>query len=39
MLSITHIGWYHTVLILPDSRPVSTVVLLRNVKTVTRSTS
>ena len=37
ILSITHIGYYHTVLRQPAYRPVSAVPRLRNVKTVTRS--
>ena len=35
MLSIPHVGWYHTVLTQPADRPVSTLVRLRNVETVT----
>ena len=37
MLSIPHVGWYHTVLIQPADRPVSTLVRLRNVEAVTWS--
>jgi hypothetical protein len=37
LMGITHVGWYHMVLIQPPNRPLDAAYALRNVKSVTQA--